>query len=87
MLLTKKQPTKQPQLLNTPSVDLSYLESLAVVEQPIIPQSLGRVEYQGSSWPAICLQNITLNPGEIVKVIGRYNITLLVIQENHIADR
>lgn len=47
---------------------------------------LHRIEYQGSSWPAICLQNITLNSGEIVKVIGRYNITLLVTQVNHIAD-
>ena len=65
-------------IFNLPAVDLSYLEFQGLVEQAIVPPFPGRVEYQGSTWPAISSQNIPLNPGEVVQIVGRDNLTLLV---------
>lgn len=50
----------------------------AVVEEEIRPQESGRVRFQSSWWPAKCEREITLKPGEVVRVVGLDNITLIV---------
>lgn len=50
----------------------------AIVDEAIYPRRSGRVYFQATWWPARCEQEITLEPGEIVYVVGIYNITLLV---------
>lgn len=50
----------------------------AVVEEEIRPQYSGRVRFQSSWWPAKCDGQITLKPGEVVRVVGLDNITLIV---------
>ena len=75
---SKKKAPSWLNIFNLPAVDLSDLEFQGLVDRAIVPPFPGRVEYKGSTWPAICLQNIPLNPGEVVQIVGRYNITLLV---------
>ncbi|CBN57385.1 MULTISPECIES: NfeD family protein [Kamptonema] len=50
----------------------------AIVDEPIYARRTGRVYFQSSWWPARCDQEITLETGDIVYVIGIDNITLLV---------
>ncbi|MCT7997207.1 NfeD family protein [Laspinema olomoucense] len=57
---------------------LEEIEKQAIVDEAIVPHLGGRVRFQSSWWPALCQQNITLLPGEIVYVVGRYNLILLV---------
>ncbi|MCZ0905111.1 NfeD family protein [Microcoleus sp. HI-ES] len=42
------------------------------------PQECGRVRFQNSWWPAKCVREITLQPGEVVRVVRLDNITLIV---------
>jgi membrane protein implicated in regulation of membrane protease activity len=56
---------------------VSYLES-AIVEEEIKPNQSGSVRFQSSWWPAKCLREITLQPGEVVRVVRLDNITLIV---------
>lgn len=53
-------------------------EKQAMVDQPIQPGSPGRVKFQGSWWPARCEKNLRIVQGEMVRVVGIRNITLLV---------
>ena len=58
-----------------------YLFSMtkeAVVDEIIQPNQLGRVRYRGSLWNAKCLQDFTINTGEVVYVLGNDGITLVV---------
>lgn len=50
----------------------------AVVEEIIRPHEIGRIRYRGTTWNAKCLEEITINPGEVVYVVGNDNITLIV---------
>lgn len=50
----------------------------AIVDEPIYARRTGRVYFQSSWWPARCDQEITLETGDIVYVVGIDNITLLV---------
>jgi membrane protein implicated in regulation of membrane protease activity len=55
-----------------------FSKSEAIVVKAIEPFRVGRIRFQGSWWSARCNHDITLQPGELVKVVGRQNITLLV---------
>ena len=56
---------------------VSHLER-AIVEEEIRPDQCGRVRFQSSWWPAKCYQEITLQPGAVVRVLRLDNITLIV---------
>jgi membrane protein implicated in regulation of membrane protease activity len=56
----------------------SDFDSIAIVDEPIYPYQLGRVQFRCSWWPARCLQETVISPGQLVRVIGQHNITLLV---------
>ncbi|NJN57084.1 MAG: hypothetical protein HC879_06050 [Leptolyngbyaceae cyanobacterium SL_5_9] len=83
-VFTSFRPTESPDLDSKaakllPNPNHSYLGGQAIVTQTIQPLKAGRVQFQGSWWPAWCEQRITINPGEVVDVAGIHrNITLLV---------
>lgn len=53
-------------------------DKMAVVMGTISPNQVGRVVFVGTYWPAKCLQNVVLEVGMRVVVIGLQNMTLLV---------
>lgn len=53
-------------------------EQKAIVEEEIRPGESGRVRFQSSWWPATSSQEITLKPGDAVRVIAIENVTLIV---------
>ena len=57
------------------------LSKQAIVDEEIIENRAGRVSYAGTYWDAISVDRINIKEGELVYVIGRENITLLVITE------
>ena len=50
----------------------------AIVDEEIRPNESGRVRFQNSWWPAKCDLDLTFEPGEVVRVVGIDNITLIV---------
>jgi membrane protein implicated in regulation of membrane protease activity len=50
----------------------------AIVDEEIRPLECGRVRFQSSWWPARCDRDMTFQPGDVVRVIGIDNITLIV---------
>lgn len=52
-------------------------EVLAVVFELIPANSLGYIKFQGSLWRARCPQQV-LEPGMLVRVLDRENLTLIV---------
>ncbi|MEC4892977.1 MAG: NfeD family protein [Oscillatoria sp. PMC 1051.18] len=61
---------------------LNSIGKEAKVELTIVgPYQAGRVYYKGSWWPARCVKDATLVPGEVCYVVGMNNITLLVEPE------
>ena len=53
-------------------------EKEGVVDEEIQPRKPGRVYFRNTWWPARCLQDVTLVPGESCYVVDIHNITLLV---------
>jgi hypothetical protein len=60
------------------TLGLNLLVGKAIVDAIIEPSKNGRVRFQGSWWSARCEQETTIFPGEMVRVVGRQNITLIV---------
>ncbi|MBD2101644.1 NfeD family protein [Leptolyngbya sp. FACHB-261] len=54
------------------------IERHAIVEEKIQPGQKGRVYFSGTWWSAVCEREVTLLPGDHVRVIGICNITLIV---------
>jgi membrane-bound ClpP family serine protease len=50
----------------------------ATVFDPIPTNCIGYVKFQGSFWRARCFQQVSLEPGMLVRVIDRENLTLIV---------
>ncbi len=50
----------------------------AIVERAIAPRQQGRVKFRGSYWFAQSIDGSIFNPGMIVYVTGRQELTLLV---------
>ena len=54
------------------------LDQEAIVIEVIRPGKQWRIHYSGSYWNARCYQTALLQPGDVVYVVGRQNITLIV---------
>ncbi|MEG4503409.1 NfeD family protein [Microcoleus sp. F6_B4] len=50
----------------------------AIVDEQIRPNEPGRVRFENSWWPAKCDLDMTFQPGDVVRVVGIENITLIV---------
>jgi membrane protein implicated in regulation of membrane protease activity len=50
----------------------------AIVFDLIPPHCTGYIKFQGSWWRARCLQQISLEPGTVVRVVDRESLTLIV---------
>lgn len=63
------------------TVELFPHALLATVDEAISASAPGRVEFQASYWFAECYQEGygAIEPGAVVKVIGRRGLTLLVL--------
>lgn len=63
------------------SPDLNRFAGQGRVEQLISGKGSGRIYFQGTSWPAKFAQSNTIccHPGEFVEVVGRQELTLLVV--------
>lgn len=68
--------------MDTPGLhhDSRQFTGEATVDEEILPQRRGRVQFRSSWWFARCEQDITIAPGERVEVIGLLSdsLTLLV---------
>ncbi len=54
-------------------------QGTAIVQRAIAPTKRGRVKFQGTYWFARCLDGQVFNPGMSVQVVGREELTLLVM--------
>jgi len=63
---------------NTSIANFPYDNKEGVVEEAIYPDRIGCVYSNGIYWTARCARNITLEPGEIIYVVGQESITIWV---------
>lgn len=71
---------------DTPQVTRAYCHSLkeqGVITQTVNPGVRGRVLFQATTWFAICPHTTVLSPQTIVRVIGQYNATTLIVEPIH----
>ncbi|MGK7926938.1 MAG: NfeD family protein [Spirulina sp.] len=62
-----------------PKVKLTQrFDDEAIVTKAIAPHQAGQVHYRASWWLARCELDITIQEGEIVRIVGCSDITLLV---------
>ncbi|NEZ59626.1 hypothetical protein DXZ20_29085 [Leptolyngbyaceae cyanobacterium CCMR0081] len=61
-----------------PSPTNSYLEGVGTADTEITPCKRGRVRLNGSWWSALSNSNMTIHPGQKVRVTSRQSHTLLV---------
>jgi membrane protein implicated in regulation of membrane protease activity len=54
---------------------------LAVVQEPIMPGVVGRVEVRGSAWSARNASAVSLSPGQRARVAGIDGLLLTVVPE------
>lgn len=54
------------------------LGQIAQVCEKLRPGQLGQVEFRGSWWTALCLDNVVLLPGASVRVVDRVELILVV---------
>ena len=59
-------------------IEDNRVDNIALVTQNIEPLTGGRIRFQGSWWCARCNQDITIEAGKMVYVVGRQNITYIV---------
>jgi membrane-bound ClpP family serine protease len=62
---------------------------LSKVDDAIAPNQTGWVKYQGTFWKAQFYRascQVTVKPGEMVKVVGRQGIRLLVVPMNEMSQ-
>ncbi|WP_017716123.1 NfeD family protein [Kamptonema formosum] len=64
--------------LNLKDLINSRQEKARVDETIQGPYRKGRVQFQGSWWPALCDREVVIFPEETVRVVGIKGITLLV---------
>jgi membrane protein implicated in regulation of membrane protease activity len=65
------------QLLPLGSEEGSYKFQGTVFDQ-IAPDCAGYIKFQGSLWRARCLEQVSLEPGTLVRAIDREGLTLIV---------
>jgi membrane protein implicated in regulation of membrane protease activity len=70
--------SKQKAKLNLKDLINSRQEKARVDEIIQGPYRKGRVQFQGSWWPALCHREVIIFPEEIVRVVGIKGITLIV---------
>lgn len=64
-----------------PKVKLTQpLDNEAIVTREIAPHQIGQVRYRASWWRARCELNVTIPEGEIVRVIGHSDTTVLLVE-------
>jgi membrane protein implicated in regulation of membrane protease activity len=80
LLLFRERLQARFQLPPAPNVD-SLIGVLAIVQEPLSPGVVGRVEVRGSSWSARNTSGVTLDPGQRARVAGVDGLTLAVVPE------
>lgn len=64
-----------------PKVKLTQpLNNEATVTREIAPHKIGQVQFHASWWRARCELNVTIPEGEIVRVIGYFDTTVLLVE-------
>ena len=67
-----------PTANNQSSVKPRSFENEAVVHKVVQQGKAWRISFEGTFWTARCTQEVILNPGDVVYVVGRQSITLLI---------
>lgn len=58
----------------------SAFQEQGIVTQIIQPGVLGRVRFQATTWFAICPYEVVMSPHTVVRVMGKYNATTLIVE-------